>query len=165
MTSLSLHLSERDLQEAAESPAQLLAPQAAHLRGCGLCQGRVATYQHLFAAAGQLPAPAFDFNLAASVLAQLPRARPAFPWVLGVVAALVLGVVVAFLALFGGVLVQAFRGVPTLLGVGLALVAGVIVAGQCVELLARHRRQMSLLVFSQSFATRTAVAGLMHYHP
>lgn len=148
MTSPSLHLSERDLQEAAESAAQLPAPQAAHLRGCGLCQGRVATYQHLFAAAAQLPPPAFDFNLAASVMGHLPRSRPAFPWVLSVVAALVLGVVGAFLVLFGGVLVQAFQGVPTWCGAGLALVAGVIVAGQCVELLARHRRQMSLLVFS-----------------
>jgi hypothetical protein len=148
MTSPSLHLSERDLQAAAELSARLSPAQADHLRGCRLCQGQVATYQHLFAAAAQLPPPAFDFNLAASVLGQLPRARPAFPWVLGVVAVLVLGVVVAFLALFGGVLVQAFRGVPTLLGAGLALIAGVIVAGQCLELLARHRRQMSLLVFS-----------------
>jgi hypothetical protein len=148
MTSSSLHLSERDLQEAAESSARLSPPQADHLRGCRLCQGQVATYQHLFAAAAQLPPPAFDFDLAANVLGQLPRARPAFPWVLSVVAVLVLGVVVAFLALFGGVLVQAFRDVPTLFGVGLALLAGVIVAGQCLELVARHRRQMSLLVFS-----------------
>jgi hypothetical protein len=148
MTSPSLHLSERDLQEAAESSALLSPLQADHLRGCRLCQGQVATYQHLFTAAAQLPPPAFDFNLAASVLGQLPRARPAFPWVLSVVAVLVLGVVVAFLALFGGVLVEAFRDVPTLFGVGLALIAGVIVAGQCLELLARHRRQMSLLVFS-----------------
>jgi hypothetical protein len=148
MTSPSLHLSERDLQEAAESSARLSSLQASHLRGCGLCQGRVATYQHLFMAAAQLPPPAFDFDLAASVLGQLPRARPAIPWVLGVVAVLVLGVVVAFLALFGGVLAQAFRDVPTLFGVGLALLAGVIVAGQCLEMLARHRRQMSLLVFS-----------------
>jgi hypothetical protein len=148
MTSPSLHLSERDLQAAAELSARLSTAQADHLRGCRLCQGQVATYQHLFAVAAQLPPPAFDFNLAASVLGKLPRARPAFPWVLGVVAVLVLGVVVAFLALFGGVLVQAFRGVPILLGAGLALIAGVIVAGQCLELLARHRRQISLLVFS-----------------
>jgi hypothetical protein len=148
MTSPSLHLSERDLQAAAELSARLSTAQADHLRGCRLCQGQVAMYQHLFVAAAQLPPPAFDFNLAASVLGQLPRAQPAFPWVLGVVAILVLGVVVAFLALFGGVLVQAFQGVSTLLGAGLALIAGVIVAGQCLELLARHRRQMSLLVFS-----------------
>lgn len=148
MTSPNLHLSERDLQEAAEPLTQLPASQAAHLRGCALCQGRVATYQQLFGAAAQLPPPAFSFDLAASVVAQLPRARPAFPWLLSVVAVLVLSVVVAFMALFSGVLVQAFQGVPAGLGAGLALVAGVIVAGQCVELLARHRRQMSLLVFS-----------------
>jgi hypothetical protein len=151
MTSSSLHLSEHDLQAAAEAPAGLPAAAAAHLRGCGLCQGRVATYQHLFAAAAQLPPPAFDFDLAASVVAQLPRvprARPFLPWVLGGVAVLMLSFVGAFLALFGGVLVQAFQGVSTLLGAGLALIAGAIVAGQCVELLSRYRRQMSLLAFS-----------------
>jgi hypothetical protein len=50
--------------------------------------------------------------------------------------------------LFGGALRQAFQGLPSLLGVGLAVVAFCLVAGQCVELLVRHRRQMSLLTFS-----------------
>jgi anti-sigma factor RsiW len=144
----SSHLSERALQEAAESFALLPAAQAAHLGSCGLCQGRVATYQQLFTAAAQLPAPAFDFDLTASVLAQLPRAQPAFPWMLSGVAALVVGVVAVFLAFLGGVLAQAFQGLFTLLGAGLGVVAGVFVAGQCLELLARHRRQMRLLAFS-----------------
>lgn len=144
----SLHLSERALQEAAESIALLPVPQAAHLRGCALCQGRVATYQQLFVAAGQLPQPAFAFDLTASVLAQLPQARPAFPWVLSGVAALVLGVVVLFLALFGGLLAQAFEGLFTQLGAGLAVVAGAAVAWQCLELLAQHRQRMRQLAFS-----------------
>ncbi|WP_375418621.1 hypothetical protein [uncultured Hymenobacter sp.] len=144
----SPHLSERALQEAAESTSRLPTPQAAHLRGCRQCQGRVATYQQLFTAAARLPPPAFDFDLTATVLAQLPRARPAFPWVLSGVTALVLGVVAAFLALFGGVLVQAFQSLSTGPGAGLTAVAGVIVAGQCLELLAQHRRQMRRLAFS-----------------
>lgn len=143
----SPHLSERDLQAAAEA-ALLPAPQTDHLRGCHLCQGQVATYQHLFTAAARLPRPAFDFDLTAAVLAQLPRAKPSFPWVLVGVAAPVLGVVVAFLALFGGAVVQAFQGLSSALGAGLVAVAGFLVAGQCLELWARHRRQMSLLAFS-----------------
>jgi len=144
----SPHLSEPDLQEAADAPARLLAPQVAHLHGCALCQGRVATYSQLFAAAAQLPAPVFAFDLTASVLAQLPGPRPALRWALGGVAALVLGVVVAFAVLFGGVLAQAFQSLLTLLGAGLAVIAGVLVAGLSLELLARHRRQMRLLTFS-----------------
>lgn len=144
----SPHLSERALQETAESASLLPAPQAVHLRGCRLCQGRVATYQHLFTAAAHLPPPAFDFDLTATVLAQLPRDRPAFPWVLGGVAALVLGVVVAFLALFSGALVQVFQGLSTGLGAGLVAVASFIVAGQCLAWLTQHRRQMHLLAFS-----------------
>lgn len=144
----NLHLSERALQEAAESLTRLPAPQAAHLQGCLLCQGRVATYQRLFVAAAQLPSPAFAFDLTATVMAQLPQAKPSFPWVLIVVALLVLGVVGGFLALFGKAMAQAFEGLATPLGAGLGVIASFLVAGQCAELLARHRRQMSLLSFS-----------------
>ena len=145
---MSAHRAERALQEAAESASLLPASQAAHLHGCRVCQNRVAAYQHLFTAAAQLPPPAFSFDLTARVLAQLPRRRPAFPWVLSGVAALVLGVVVAFVVLFGSVLVPAFQSLSTELGAGLVVVAGLLVAGQCLELLARHRRQMRLLTFS-----------------
>ena len=144
----SPHLSDYALQEAAQSVALLSAPQGAHLRGCHLCQGRVATYQYLFTAVAHLPQPTFNFDLTAKVLAQLPRPRPAFPWVLSGVVTLVLGVVVAFLALFGGILAPVFQGLSTELGAGLVAVAGFLVAGQCVELLARHRWQMRLLTFS-----------------
>ncbi len=141
------HLSDDDLQLAATA-APLPAAAAAHLPGCRLCQARVAAYQQLFNAAARLPAPAFAFDLAAAVLAQLPRPRPAFPWVLVLVAVPVLGVVGAFLALFGGALGQAFHGLSSGLGAGLGAVAAFLVAGQCLELLARHRRQMRLLAFS-----------------
>jgi hypothetical protein len=144
----SLHLSERGLQEAAESASLLTAPEVAHLRSCLLCQGRVATYQQLLTAAAHLPQPTFSFDLSARVLAQLPRAQPAFPWVLTGVAALVLGVVVAFLTLFGSLLVPFFQSLSTSLGTGLVTVAALLVAGQCLELLARHRRQMRQLAFS-----------------
>lgn len=144
----SPHLAERALQEAAEAVSLLPAAQAAHLRDCRLCQGRVATYQRLFTTVAQLPPQAFEFDLAASVLAQLPRPRPAFPWVLSGVAALVLGVVAAFVVLFGSLLAPVFQSLSTGLGAGLGAVAGLLVAGQCVELLARHRRQMRLLTFS-----------------
>jgi hypothetical protein len=144
----SLHLSERALQEAAELASLLPASQVAHLRSCPLCQGRVATYQHLLTAVAHLPPPTFSFDLSASVLAQLPRASPAFPWVLSGVAALVLGVVIAFLALFGGLLVPVFQRLVTGLGAELVAVAGLLVAGQCLQLLARHRRQMRQLAFS-----------------
>ncbi|MBX0293017.1 hypothetical protein K3G63_21415 [Hymenobacter sp. HSC-4F20] len=145
---MSPHLSEHAQQEAAESTSRLPAAQAAHLRSCPLCQGRVATYRHLLTAVAHQPPPTFAFDLTASVLAQLPRPKPAFPWVLSGVAALVLGVVVAFLALFGGLLVPVFQSFATSLGVGLVTVAGLFVAGQCLELVARHRRQMRQLAFS-----------------
>lgn len=141
------HLSDDDLQLAAAT-APLPAAAANHLPGCRLCQARATAYQQLFAAAARLPPPAFAFDLTAAVLAQLPRPKPSFPWVLALVAVLVLGVVGAFVALFGGALGQAFHDLSTGLGAGLAVVAGFLVAGQGLELLARHRRHMRRLTFS-----------------
>lgn len=144
----SPHLPEPALQAAAESLAYLPAAQAAHLHACAQCQRQVAAYRQLYAATAQLPAPAFHFDLAASVVAQLPARKPAVAWALGLVAVLVVGVLTVFTLLFGGVLAQAMQGVFTVLGIGLGLGAGIFLAGQCLELLARHRRQMRLLAFS-----------------
>lgn len=140
----SPHLAERTLQEAAESTALLPAAQLAHLHGCPLCQGRVATYQQLLTAAAHMLPPPFPLDFTARVLAQLPRAKPAFPWALGVVAVLVLGMVVVFLALFGALLVQTFQSLAT----GLVTAGGLLVAGRCLALLVRYRQQMRQLAFS-----------------
>jgi anti-sigma factor RsiW len=140
----SPHLAERTLQEAAESTALLPASQLAHLHSCPLCQGRVATYQQLLTAAAHLLPPPFPVDFTASVLAQLPRAKPTFPWALSVVAVLVLGVVVVFLSLFGALLVPTFQSLAT----GLVTAGGILVAGRCLALLVRHRRQMRQLAFS-----------------
>ncbi|WP_400193427.1 hypothetical protein [Hymenobacter sp. B81] len=142
------HLSERELQAAAEPSARLSAAEAAHLRACPLCQSQVAAYQQLFTALAQQPQPAFAWNFSAQVVAQLPAARPAFPWVLSGVVVLVLGMVGAFLALMGPALVPVFQSLATGLGPGLVVLAAFFVAGQGLELLARHRRQMRLLAFS-----------------
>lgn len=144
---MTLHLSDYDLQLAAEG-APLPVAAATHLPGCPRCQARLATYQQLFAATASLPPSAFDFDLAAAVMAQLPPPKPAFPWILVLVGGLVLGVVGAFLALFGGLLAPVLQSLSTGLGVGVALVIGAIVAGQGLELLAQHRRQMRQLIFS-----------------
>lgn len=144
----SPHLPEPALQAAAESLAYLPAAQAAHLHACPACQRQVAAYRQLYAATAQLPAPAFDFDLAASVLAQLPARKPAAAWALGLVAVLVVGVLAVFVLLFGGVLAQAMQGVFTALGIGLGLGASVLLAGQCLELLAQHRQKMRRLAFS-----------------
>ena len=144
----SPHLSERALQDAAESASLLSPSQVAHLRGCLLCQGQVTTYQHLLTAVAHLPQPAFAFDLTASILAQLPRAKPAFPWVLSVMSALILAVVTVFLVLFGSLLVPFFQSLYTGLGVGLVIVGVFVLVGQCMELLAQHRRQMRELAFS-----------------
>lgn len=140
----SPHLAERTLQEAAESTSLLPAAQLTHLHSCPLCQGRVATYQQMLTATAHLLPPPFPLDFTASVLAQLPRAKPAFPWALSIVAVLVLGMVVVFLSLFGALLIQTFQSLAT----RLVSAGGILVAGRCLELLVRHRQQMHQIAFS-----------------
>lgn len=140
----SPHLAERTIQEAAESTALLPAAQLAHLHSCPLCQGRVATYQQLLTATAHLLPPPFPLDFTARVLAQLPQAKPAFPWALSVVAVLVLGMIIVFLSLFGTLLAQTFQSLAT----GLVTAGGILVAGRCLALLVRYHRQIRQLAFS-----------------
>ncbi|MET0243964.1 MAG: hypothetical protein ABW174_10865 [Flavitalea sp.] len=66
------HLSEELVQQLAIEPGSINAGQKQHLYDCAECAARVADYKLLFADINDLPAPSFEFDLAAMVLEQLP---------------------------------------------------------------------------------------------
>lgn len=69
---MTTHLSEAQLQEYAldtvASGESLL-----HLETCPACMAKLKEYQVLFTGLSSLPSPAFDFDLASSVVAQLNK--------------------------------------------------------------------------------------------
>jgi hypothetical protein len=71
---LNKHLTDEEVQEYVlnnNSEAEI----STHIEQCEACKARIETYRLLFTAIKQQPEPAFDFDLSALVLAQLPSPK------------------------------------------------------------------------------------------
>jgi anti-sigma factor RsiW len=66
-----IHPSDEVLQEYVEGRTACTPVEIDHIAGCPDCQGTIAAYRMLAGALKEQPAPAFDFDLAAAVIAQL----------------------------------------------------------------------------------------------
>jgi hypothetical protein len=65
------HLSEEEIQQYALGGTGLNTIE--HIGSCAICEAKAANYRLIFLEMDQLPQPAFDFDVASLVLAQLPR--------------------------------------------------------------------------------------------
>lgn len=65
------HLSEEEIQQYALGTVTLNAKE--HIGSCAICEAKAANYRLIFLAMDQLPQPAFDFDVASLILAQLPQ--------------------------------------------------------------------------------------------
>lgn len=70
-----MHLSARELQEYILDRSSLAADRAAHAGVCPDCRAEIEAYTLLMEGLGRQPKPAFDFDVAAAVLAQLQPAE------------------------------------------------------------------------------------------
>lgn len=70
------HLSEETLQQYVLDKTSANAIDTAHLQNCPSCQALAAAYAGLFADLQATPDPAFEFDLAAMVVARLPALQP-----------------------------------------------------------------------------------------
>ena len=71
------HLSDEALQQYVLDPAVCTAGEIEHIGSCPECQEAAAAYRMLADALQEQPAPTFDFDLAAAVIAKLetPKVR------------------------------------------------------------------------------------------
>jgi hypothetical protein len=65
------HPSDEALQQYVLDPAACAPGEIGHITGCQECQAAAAAYRMLAVALEEQPAPAFDFDLAAAVIARL----------------------------------------------------------------------------------------------
>jgi len=71
------HLADELIQEYAWDPQNVGSPEQLHMSSCDQCKSIAANYRLLFLQVEELDAPAFDFDLAQSVLNQLPAIETA----------------------------------------------------------------------------------------
>jgi hypothetical protein len=69
---LDNHLTDEEVQNYVLDRDSIETRVSVHVQRCEACKARVETYQLLFTALGEQPAPAFEFNLSELVMAKLP---------------------------------------------------------------------------------------------
>jgi hypothetical protein len=75
---ITRHLTDDEIQEFVLDPAVCKTGIAGHVRGCEQCRTKAVNYRLLVTGIKLQPPPVFDFNLAESVLAQLPAKKAGF---------------------------------------------------------------------------------------
>jgi anti-sigma factor RsiW len=106
------HLTDTQLQLHLEGQT-LTANQQTHLANCPLCAQQLQLYQQMYVGFSQLPAPTLPFNLAQTIMQQLPHqaantapnTQPENAWVAATTLLLLIAVgIAAYLGLFKSII-------------------------------------------------------------
>jgi hypothetical protein len=143
---ITAHLTETEVQLYVAEPDALGHQQLAHVAGCPLCRAKAANYTQLFNSMQHLPKPAFDFDLAALVMEQLPAPKRAFPWAAIMIAALAAGVVAVAAVCFGEAMAATLNAVPGVLLAVATTGALMILMFGIVEMFKEHQKRIDAIV-------------------
>jgi hypothetical protein len=144
------HLTETAIQLYAAEPDAISKEQMAHVLDCHFCQAKAANYTLLFNSIHDMPKPAFDFDLSALVIEQLPVLKAVFPWT-AILISIVSALVVAVSAmLFWASIMAVIKSVSIVLLAATITGAVVIMVFQAFEMLKAHYRQMNALLSSKT---------------
>jgi len=140
------HLSEEEIQQFVLEQGS--AVDSEHLTSCPLCSTKAANYRSILLAMSDLPKPAFDFDVASLVIAQLPRQKPATVigdlWIYLLVFT-ALGALAIPIYLYRDELLKMFNGVLPIALYLTVLAALFILVFQGVEIFRKYRKQMDAL--------------------
>ncbi|MFT3823840.1 MAG: hypothetical protein QM731_07960 [Chitinophagaceae bacterium] len=144
------HLTDEAIQQYVLDKEHCEPQIIMHMQQCVQCQAAAANYQTMFAALHEMPAPVFDFDLAAEVMLQLPPAKPGFSWGMFLIYLMTASFVVAAGVLsfiFKEYLKSFFSGMQSILVVlgGITVIALVIF--QVMDLYKKYKRQINALDF------------------
>lgn len=145
------HLTDAAIQEYAMG----LAPQhAAHINGCPACRAKAQMYREMVACIQAQPAPVFDFDVSAAVLAHLPAPRrTALPRLLYVALTAILLVSGAALYIFRADVVAVFSGAASMMTWVMVTSLLTILIFQGLDLLKTYRKKMREMLQHSSPAT------------
>ena len=145
------HLSDNELQQYVSDQAACKSSVIEHINSCESCRIKAETYQILFSGIQQQPKPAFDFNLADLVMAQLEQPKRSYStntlavylfWSIGTTAVLIL------CFLFHDYLSGLFIRYSNLLLYLFLATTLVVFLFQCVEIYRKYQKQLRVLHIS-----------------
>lgn len=144
---LNGHLSDEQIQELAldnTSPAQDVIQ---HAENCALCKPKVQNYRMLINSIEQQPSPAFSFDLAAAVVAQIetPPAKTATKGLWWLFAIALVAILTGAAIYFGDYLTGILQGLKSM-AIYLMIISGVVLIIMLViDQYKTYHRKMKLL--------------------
>lgn len=145
------HPSEREIQQFALDKSACSTALIAHIDDCAFCRAEGSTYQLLFSEIEQQPKPAFDFDLSALVLPQLPastRALSADRIVAGFLILFVCSCIGVPVYLFRQYFLYMFSDISTFFIYAILSSAVIIVLFKALNMYKKYQKQMQLLNFN-----------------
>ena len=148
---MNIHPSEKEIQQFAIDKSDCDTVAIVHIESCAKCLAEVSNYQLLFTGIGQQNKPAFDFDLSALVIPQLPSAKtPLSP------DQFISGFLVFFISCFVGVpvvlfnkyILNMFSDISPFFIYAIIGSATVIVIYKTLSLYKKYQKQMQLLNFN-----------------
>lgn len=141
------HLNEEEIQQFALGV--LGEPFAiGHIEQCAHCQQQVELYRVIFSEVKIAGKPAFNFDLATSVLEQLPAPvtiPERFPVLLAVISSAVF--LIGLCAVYWDYLVDLFSGSRALIKFSIAAVVLSVLLWQAIDLIKQYQKKMQALDF------------------
>lgn len=144
---LNGHLSDEQIQELALEIAGIAPDVIAHAENCEACKLKIHNYRLLINAVEKQPAPAFSFDLAAAVVAQIetPAARPATRGLWWLFAATILAILTGAAIYFGEYLATITEELKSLSIYFIGISGVVLIVLLVIDQYKSYNRKMKLL--------------------
>jgi hypothetical protein len=143
---ITAHLTETEIQLYVAEPGAISREQATHVEGCTLCRAKAANYALLFNGIHDAEKPAFNFDLSALVMEQLPAPKSAFPWAAILVAIFSIALVAVSALFFSSAILELIGNASAVLLTVAAAGAVVVLAFLAIEMLKEHQTRMDALM-------------------
>ncbi|MEO6722989.1 MAG: hypothetical protein ABIN67_21665 [Ferruginibacter sp.] len=143
---IKAHLTDAEIQRYVTEPQAISQQMANHIQGCAICQAKAANYVQLFNNIKAAAKPAFDFDLSALVMEQLPAPKRMFPWAAIVVSVFSVAIVAVSAIFFWSAIAVSVTAVSGVLLTIAAAGALTILIFQVVEMFKEHQKMIDTIL-------------------
>lgn len=140
------HLSDAEIQLYATAPESCEDHILTHMVSCKTCRDTANFYRQLFTDIGNIPEPAFDFDLADKVLSRLPQ--PHKPRTVPLIVAVIIVSIGIPILLFKNYFLKIYPGTLSASIYLFAVPILAIIGLQVYEMVKKYRNQLDLLTYS-----------------
>lgn len=148
---MTTHPNDEDIQQYVLDRTAMVKETMVHIDNCKGCRSRAETYRQLITGIEKQPASAFEFDVAALVLAELPSPQPqkapdrSLAWIFIVTGLSFAGILVY---LFWYDLSSIFDSIAILFTYLVIITVAVLLAGLVIDMYKTYRKKMNALDIS-----------------